>query len=235
MAGTVAAALLPDPRFRSNTAAPGNSDLQDQNVYSALVVAHGGGGTQQIFSVPIGGAIPSMTGSAATANKHQTVYSLATTNIEKAGEFGNTLGDASVRAIGMQLEPAAIVLGTGAPRSFGATQFETADCMSKLTFEFKVGGKRQNSGAFSMYPEFGGLTGSVSTTGNAATASIAGNGAPGSMRRLKYPILIGRTDTVAAIFGTSNGSTLAFSNTANDGQPCLLWVNLHCTLAGDIR
>jgi hypothetical protein len=238
MAATqVAAALIPDARFRSSTAMPGQSDMRDENVYSAIVLQNTGVGPQTIFTAPIGQSIPTIGGSTAPLQTWQTKYSLGTTNITKAGELGNALGDASVRAIGMMLEPAAYVPNTGAARAYGATQFELADITSKLAFEFKIGGKRQNSGGFHMYPTYGGPMGGISTTGNATTVAIANNGAPGSLRRLKFPILVARVDQLEAIFSTNNGSSLAFNtvSAASDGQPVLLWVNLHSSLAGDVR
>ena len=236
-AAPVAAALIPDARFRSSTAMPGQSDMRDENVYSSVVLQNTGVGPQTIFTAPIGQTIPTLGGATAPLQTWQQKYSLGTTNITKAGELGNALGDASVRAIGMMLEPAAITLNTGVPRAYGATQFELSDITSKLAFEFKVGGKRQNSGGIHMYPSYGGPTGGISTTGNAATASVVTNGSAGSMRRLKFPILIARVDQLEAIFSTNNGSSLAFNSVsaASDGQPCLLWVNLHSSLAGDVR
>jgi len=238
MAGTMQA-IVPAPTFRSPTAVAGESDLLDQNIYSAIVVSNGGSGTQRVFAVASGGAIPGLLGAAgATPNVWQQTYSDLTTNLTKPGELGSAIGEGSVRAIGISFEAAAYTLGTGAPRTFGMTQFEVADCLSKLSFEFQVGQKRQIVGPVSAYPGFGGVGGSISTTGNAATAGIATNGQLGSGRRLKYPIEVARTDTIAGIFTTGNGSTLAFSNvgsSSGNGQPSLIWVNLLTTVAGDVR
>ena len=236
-AAQVAAALVPDARFRSSTAMPGQSDMRDENVYSSVVLQSTGTGPQTIFTAPIGQTIPTIGGSTAPLQSWQLKYALGTTNLSKAGELGNALGDASVRAIGMMFEQAAFISTTGKARSYGATQFEVADCTSKLAFEFKIGGKRQNSGGVHMYPSYGGPTGSIASTGNSETSGIVNNGAPGSLRRLKFPILIARVDQVEAIFSTNNGAALAFNadSLASDGQPTLLWVNLHTSLAGDVR
>src|ERR1700682_3618374 len=95
--------IVPDARFRSPTAVAGKSDFRDEHVYSAIVVAHGGEGIQKVFTLPQGQAIPELKGSAitATANAHQLTFTEATTNMNKAGELGSAIGDASIRAIGV--------------------------------------------------------------------------------------------------------------------------------------
>jgi hypothetical protein len=148
--------LLPDARFRSPTAVDDKSDLRDENVYSALVVQHSGAGQQSVFTVPKGQSIPTLNGSVtATANAHQTKYTDLTTNLTKAGELGSGLGDGSIRAIGITMEQAAYTTATGAPRSFGATQFEVADVLAKCFFQLKVGGKQQVSGPILRLPVLG--------------------------------------------------------------------------------
>lgn len=233
----MAQALFPDARFRSPTAVAGQSDLRDENVYSAIVLQHGGSGVQKIFTAPAGQSIPTMAGSSQTApvQVHQQKYSDLTTNLAKAGELGSALGDAAVRAVGITIEVAAYTQNTGIQRAFGATQFEVADILSKMSFEFKIGGKRQIIGAFNMFPAYGGASGSTSTTGNAATTSMAGNGWPGMLRRLKFPIMVARNDQLEGVLTAGNGVALAFSSTTADGQPCLAWVNLHSSIKGDVR
>ena len=233
-------AIVPAPTFRSPTAVDDESDLLDENIYSSILVANGGTGTQRAFAVATGGAIPQMIGSTAspTGNPWQITYSDLTTNLTKPGELGSAIGEGAVRAIGIVLEQASFTFGTGAPRTWGMTQFEVADVLSKLSFEFKVGAKRQIVGPVHAFPGFGGVSGAISTTGNAATASVAANGMIGSGRRLKYPIEVARTDTLEGIFTTGNGATLAFSQTgtaAGNGQPSLIWVNMLTTVAGDVR
>lgn len=228
--------LLPDARFRSPTAVDGKSDLRDENVYSALVVQHSGSGQQSVFTVPKGQSIPTLNGTVtATANAHQTKYTDLTTNLTKAGELGSGLGDASIRAIGITIEQAATTIATGLPRAFGATQFEVADILAKCFFQLKVGGKTQVTGPAFAFPASGGAMGSVGTSANAATASISNNGMPGSMRRMKVPILVARNDTIEGVFGIAGGASLAFSATGSDGQPCLVWFNLYALIKGDVR
>jgi hypothetical protein len=241
MAGT--AMVFADARFRSPTAVQNTSDVRDENVYSSVVLQHGGSGVQQLFTVASGGTIPRFTGSAATApaQVHQQAYSDLTTNLAKSGELGSAFGEATIRAIGACLEVAAVNQGAstaasaGQARIFGATQWEVADVLSKVAFEFKIGGKRQIIGALNMFPAYGGVTGAISTTGTAASASIASNGWVGSLRRLKAPILCARNDQIQGTLSSGNGSALSFSNTAADGQPTLLWINLHTSIKGDVR
>jgi len=232
-------AIVPAPTFRSPTAVENESDLLDQNIYSAFLVANGGNGTQRVFSVATGGSIPQMLGSTvAPTNAWQLSYSDLTTNLTKPGELGSAIGEGAVRAIGITFEQAGITPATGAQTSYGMAQYEVADALRKLSFEFQIGQKRQIVGAVHMFPGFGGVGGSVSTTGNAQTASIAVNGMLGSGRRLKYPIEVARTDTIAGIFTCGAGSSLLFSNTtttAGNGCPSLIWVNLLTTVAGDVR
>jgi len=239
-------AIFPDPRFRSPTAQAGVSDFRDENVYSAVVLQTGGSGVTKIFVSPAGQSIPSLAGAtvATPAQLHQQKYSDLTTNLAKAGELGSALGEAEVRAIGVVIEQAAYAVNAGggsgaagSARAFGATQFEVADILSKVSLEFKVGGKRQIIGAINMFPAYGGASGSVATTGNAVASGIATNGWPGTLRRLKFPIAIARNDQIECAIATGNGVALAFNTitAGTDGQPSLCWVNLHASISGDVR
>lgn len=233
--------ILPAPTERSATAVPGVSDVNDQNVYSALVVQNTGTGQQIVFTVPKGQAIPTMNGtSTATTQAHQRLYSDLTTNLTQAGQFGAALGDGSIRTIGITVEQAAYNTSgvtAGAQRSYGATEFEMADIASKCSFELKVGGKRQIIGPAFTYPNLGAVQGALSTTGNASTAAIANMG--GAPRRLKVPIPVQRTDVLEGVFAVATGASLAFSTAPGDvsgqGQPCLVWFILHTSLASDAR
>jgi len=229
--------LVPTPVFRSPTAMGGKSDFRDEMVYSALLLQHGGAGQQKLFTIPQGQQIPFLRGAGitASANAHQTTYTETTTNLGKAGELGSGIGDAAIRAIGITIETAAVTLATGVPRAFGATQFEVSDILAKSFVQLKVGNKPQITGPVWGFPAAGGAMGSISTTGNAATASIASNGWVGSLRRLKIPIPVARNDALEAVYGVAGGASLAFSNTATDGQPCLLWIMTYCNVGGDVR
>lgn len=228
--------LLPDSRFRSGTAVDDKADIRDENIYSALVVAHGGSGVQKVFTVPQGQQIPALGSgtNVVTRLPHQSAYTELTTNLTKAGELGSSIGDASIRAIGITVEAAAYTAASGATRNFGATPFELSDLLSKTFFQLKIAGKLQVSGALHMFPASGGMFGSISTTGTGATVGIASNGYPGSLRRLKMPILVQRTDTIEGVFGVAGGASLAFADTSG-GQPSLLWFNLQSNVKGDVR
>lgn len=220
-------ALFPDARFRSPTAVEGKADIRDENVYSAIKLAHGGGGEAKLFTVPQGQSILALGGSSAdpptgSGTAHQSKHTDLSTNLTKAGEIGPTIGDVSIRAISLQIEQAAFTQSTGVARAYGATQFEVADCLARLSCEVKLGGKRQIIGPVWSYPCQGGVVGAVSTSGNAATASMVTNGVPGTLRRLKFPIPMARIDALEVIVKTAGTSTLAFSTTSGDGQPCLL-------------
>lgn len=226
--------LLPAATMRSPTAVEGKSDIRDENVYSALVVQHSGTGTQRVFTVPQGQTIPKMNGSStASTQAHHGTYSELTTNLTKAGEFGSSLGDGSVRGLGVTVEQAAYTLSTSAPRAFGATQFELADLLAKTYFELRIGGKRQIIGPSFLFPALGAAEGSIAATGSAQTPSIANIG--GRHRFLKVPVPIARTDTLEGVFGVGTGASLAFSTTTGEGQPFLIWFVLYTTVKGDVR
>jgi hypothetical protein len=236
----MAGIMLPDARFRSPTAVEGKSDLRDEYVYSAIVVQSTATGVQKVFTVPQGQAIPKMSGSSTvTTQTHQQTYSETTTNLTKAGELGSSIGDASIRGIGINFEAAAYTPATGVQRAFGATQFEVADINAKCFFQLKIAGKQQTQAPVFAYPAVGGLYGSIGSTGNAATVSAVSNGLPGASRALKLPILVARNDTLEGVFGVSSGAALAFSTGTGDvssqGQPLIIWFVLKCLVSGDVR
>jgi len=229
--------VYPSPRYRSVTAATGIGDAHDGMVYSAAVLAHLGQGLAKLFSVQFGQAIPELKGSAitATANVWQATYTLTTTNLDRPSQLGDNLGDAAIRGIGITIENAATTLTTGVQRLFGASQFEVADITEKCAGEFKIGSKPQMQGPLWSYPQYGGMAGSISTTGNAATASIAMNGAIPIGREFRTPMMLGRYDSLVYELSVANGATLAFSNTGTDGQPTLVWCLLLVDFMTDVR
>jgi hypothetical protein len=225
-------ALLPfSPQ--SPTGIEGIRGIRDENIYSSGCLQHGGAGAMTLFTVPQGQPIPFLRGAVvASVNNHQLLYSLTTTNFVKAGEPGS-LGDIAIRSIECVLEQAAVTFATGLPRAFGATQFEVADVLSKLNMEFKVATKKRMEGPIFSFPTNSGATGSIGTSANLTTVSMANNGSS-SPRMLKIPIPCARADTIQAIISVAGGSALAFSTgAAADGQPTLLWIMLRCTTASD--
>lgn len=230
--------LFPDASLRSPTAVAGRSDLRDENVVSAAVVQHGGAGTIQLFTVSRGQPIPTLAGSGITAPTagHLTKYSELTTSITQNGQLGSALGEGSVRAIGIDIENAYVTASTGALNtSYGAGQQEVSEILNKCWFRLSIGGKKQIECGVRHLPAAGGQFGAISSTANATTVSVTGNGYPGSMRRLKIPILIARTDTVVGDLGVAGGDSLVFSTTTGTGQPTLVWVVLATALKGDAR
>jgi len=229
--------VYPNPRYRSVTAATGIGDAHDGMVYSAGTLAHLGQGQLKLFSVQFGQSIQELkgTGITATANVWQSTYTLTTTNLDRPSQLGDNLGDASLRGIGVTIENAAYTSATGAQRAFGATQFEVADILSKCSGEFKIGSKPQMQGPLWGYPQYGGESGSIATTGNAVTTSIASNGGIPIGREFRTPMMLGRYDSLVFELTVANGATLAFSTTTADGQPTLVWCLLLVDFMTDVR
>jgi len=228
--------LLPDSSQRSPTAVPAKSDMRDDNVYSAIVLQHGGQGAQSIFTNPRGQAIPRLNGSAITVptSGHQVTYTEVTTNISQAGQLGAAIGDASFIGFGATIESAYYTSSTGALNTYGAGQQETAEILAKVFFQMKVAGKQQIQGPLYTFPAMGAQVGTISTTANAATVSTGNNGW-GQMRRLKLPILVARQDTLEGIVGVAGGDALTFSVTSGIGQPTLVTMVIRALVAGDAR
>src|SRR5260221_13054440 len=189
--------LLPDARFRSPTAVDGKADMRDENIYSSLVVGHGGAGQQKVFTVPQGQAIPRIVGAGiAPTSAHLLTHSELTTNLTKAGEAGSAIGDFSVRAIGITFENAwydGAGSDAGTTNAYGFGQEEVNEVLSNTFFQFKIAGKKQIEGATFMFPASGAAFGGVQTTGTGITVSQVNNGWPGALRRLKLPILVGNS------------------------------------------
>lgn len=227
---------FPDASLRSPTAVPGRSDIRDMHIYSAVVAQHGAAGNQTIFGVTRGQPIPRLNGAGITVptSAHQVNYTELTTNILQSGQLGSSIGEASIRGLGVDIENAYSSVA-GVLNTYGGGQQEIYEILGKMFLQFKVGGKLQNEGPLRYYPAAGGPTGSVSTTGNNATVSSLSNGLPATYRRLKAPILVARTDTVEATIGVSGGDALVFSVTTGIGQPVLIWVNLLSATKGDAR
>lgn len=230
--------VYPSPRYRSVTAVEGYADAHDGMVYSAALLQHGGAPAPlKLFSVQFGQSVVNSKGSgvSASTNAWQTTYTLTTTNLDRPSQMGDNLGDAAIRAIGITLETASVTLTTGAPRAWGATQFEVTDILSKCAGEFKIGTKPQFQAPIWGYPQLGGAAGSISTTGNAQTASIASNGSIPIGREFRTPMLLGRYDSLVMELSIASGATLAFSTTTGEGQPTLVWCALLVDFLSDVR
>lgn len=239
---------LPGPSFRSPTALAGQGDYRDIFVYSSIVAAYGGTGTQRAFTAGIGQAIPAMKGSSITlAAVHHLTHSKLTTNLSKSGEVGADNGDVAVRSIGIQIEPAPIKGTTAAQWTavgyddYGATPQDVAEFCNKVSFELKVGGKAQITGPVTLFPGLGGMVGgvSLSTTANNVNRALGlmanGSVISGGKKFYKFPISIARNDVLVGEFEAANGSTLGFVYTSGAGQETLVTVVLGCLTRGDVR
>lgn len=221
---------------RSATAVSGVTDRRDENIYSAAVLQSTGGGPVSMFTVPKGGAIPALQGTVtATANAWQTKYSDTTTNLEKAGELGDGIGDAAIRGIALHLEPNG-VLANATVTAYGAGQLEQADCERKLSFELRVSKKPMFKAPYFALPSVGGaLVSNLGATAATTSLSTATNGRPGAIRRLITHIMVSRRDTLEGVIATGNSSVLLFRSSASDGIPTLLWCILPASVRGDAR
>ncbi len=231
----MAKALIPGAKFRSPTALQGQSDIRDDLIYSSIIICHGGGSTQKAFTVPQGQAIPTMAGAGiAPTQAHHLVHTELSTNMEKAGELGASIGDAAVRSIGLNLE-AAWPSGAGF-NTYGASPREVTEFVNKTYFQFKIGGKVMTQGPAGMFPSVGGVQAQVSTTQNVSTIGFAQNGSPlQGGRKLRIPIQIARTDVVVGLFGLANGATYSFTVQAGVGQETMVTCVLGALVRGDVR
>jgi len=227
--------LFPDPRFRSPTAVSGKSGGRDENIYSSIVVGSGGAGTQKLFTVPEGQAIPRLVGAGiAPTAQHLLNHTKLTTNLGKAGEVGSAIGELSIRSIGIGFEQG-YYTPEGVLNTYGFGQQEAAEVMAKTFMIFRISGTKQIEGPTNFFPAPGALFGAVSTTVNNSSVNFLNNGWPGGGRRLKVFLPAARTDQIEVEFGTGGGVTLTFSVTTGVGQSSLVWCNLWCGVMADAR
>lgn len=221
---------------RSATAVPGTTDKRDENIYSAALLQYSGSGSVSLFTVPKGQAIPFLRGtSSASTNAWQVTHGDHTTNLEKAGELGDGIGDAGIRGISLNVEQAGSLPAAGTLDSYGATAYELMDLQRKCSFEFRVSKKPMFKSPFFAFPAVGGVSGAVSSTVNATVRDISTNGSPGRVRRLMTHIMASRRDTLEGLFQVVGGATLLFRSSSSDGIPSLLWCVLPSTIRGDAR
>lgn len=219
---------------RPATAFPGVGDDHDDNVYSAVVMAHGGVTQQTIFIAGQGAPIPQITSTAITAANvpaHYQNYAPVTTMIQQSGMLGNVVGDFSVRAIGVTIDQAAVT--GGVPRVYGATPFEVIDICSKVRIEVKLSGKRRILGPLWTFPQLGGAMGFT----NQNASSLVGNGLFATGRRIATRFEIARNDTLTV--EVTPDAALAFSDVsfagAHAGQASLVWVLMVGSARSDVR
>lgn len=225
---------------RSATAASGISDIRDENLYSAVVLQDGGAGPISFFTVPKGQQIPALRGATtqATPNAWQQIHGDHTTNLEKAGELGDGIGDAGIRGITLHLEAASLENGeTVAISSYGTTQLEIAELQRKTSFELKISKKPMFKSPFFAFPTVGGVVGTVSTS-TASMVDISTNGNPGAIRRLVRAIMASRRDTLEGVLTVAGGTSLSFrtaGSVSDPGNPSLCWCVLPSNIRGDVR
>lgn len=234
---------------RSATAASGISDIRDENLYSAVLLQNGGAGPISFFTVPKGQAIPALKGSTSsvTTNAWQLIHGDHTTNLEKAGELGDGIGDAGIRGITLHLEGSAVKQVSAdvpARTAYGATNLEIAELQRKSSFELKVSKKPMFKSPFFAFPTVGGTVGSIAQNGTAAATilnDVSTNGNPGSIRRLVRAIMASRRDTLEGVLTVAGSSTLLFRDNAGtvdvptQGSPLLCWCVLPSNIRGDVR
>jgi hypothetical protein len=214
---------------------PGVGDEHDDNIFSSLVMAHGGIGTQTIFLAGQGSPIPQLSGTAITAANlpaHYQTYTPLTTVIQQAGQIGNTIGDFSARAIGVTIDATA-VNAAGAGRTWGATPFEVVDICSKVRLEVKLATKRRLLSPLWACPQLGGPMGFSVATGQ----SFVQNSLFATGRRLASRFDIARNDTLTV--DVTADAALAFSDTSfattHTGQATLVWVMMIGSARSDVR
>jgi hypothetical protein len=225
-----------------------DTDYRHDLVYSSLVLASGATGTQSMFTVPKGQAIPNLRGAAIVTAAWPADYLLhsdLTTNLQKAGELGNGVGDIAIRGIGLNLAqatPTIDAVGAAAGyATYGATPTETNEIAHRCFFQLKLGQKTQTQGPVTVFPAVGGVTGSmgVSQTTNLNDTKLRGFAINGSLsgvgRRIRVPISVAKNDTLEGVIGTANGAALAFSVAISPGQPVLITCILDCAVFGEVR
>lgn len=219
---------------RPSTALPGVGDDHDDNVYSAVVLAHGGVSQQIIFIAGQGSPIPQITGGVITAANlpaHYIQYTPQTTMIQQSGQLGNVIGDFSARALGVTIDQCQVLAGVN--RVWGATPAEVIDILSKVRIEVKLSGKRRILGPVWTFPQLGGAMG----FSNVQASSLVGNGFFATGRRIATRFEIARNDTLTV--EVTPDAALAFSDTVftttHTGQATLMWVLFVGSARSDVR
>lgn len=235
----------------SSTAVRGVVDERDEDLYSSGVMQHGAASDLVIFKQPIGGPIPRTAGNGVLAplNPWQQVHSNATTNLDKAGELGDSIGDVKIRAIHVSAEQAQILPTTAAyPATtiseanivtYGASGYELAQLADKVSVELKVSKKPYFMTPFGNLPSIGAPVPFNSGTYSAnVVRGSAVNSAHGLIRKLAQWVACSRRDSLQVTFGFANGFALLgriAGSATNDGTPFLVRATLPSWVNGDAR
>lgn len=248
MAGTVPS-YRPGPR--SSTAVPGVVDDRDEDLYSSGVMQDGAQSDLVLFKAPIGQQIPRVAGQGVVAplNAWQQTHSNATTNLDKAGELGDSIGDVKIRGIHLSPEQAPITPSTGAypsvaiaegdARTWGASGYELAQIADLCAVELKVSKKPYFMTTFKNLPSIGAPV--PFATGTYAAGNTRGqavNSSHGLIRKLGNWVACGRRDSLQVTVSFANGFALdarVEGSDVNDGTPFLVECVLPAWVNGDAR
>lgn len=230
---------------RSSTAVQGVQDKRDENLYSSGVLQDGAQGQITLFTVPKGGQIPRLAGAAVIApvNVWQQQHSDATTNLDKAGELGDGIGDALIRGIAMSCEQAVIDPTDALYSDYGASDYELSQVANHAAVELKVSKKPYFKAPMHTLPAFGGVQGFIAAAFAVATTftrSLVTNGANGAnaIRRIGNFIAADRRDTLEVNVNLATGFVLAgrvAGGAESDGTPFLIQCTLPAFIDGDAR
>lgn len=228
--------IVPSPDFRSPAAAPDQSGMRDDQVYSAVCVGNGATGSVNAFAQGQGGQIQSI-GSTTNQQAFQKTFSLATTNLSQSGVVGSNIGDIGIREIGLNVQPAfyKVAANVTAQSLYGAGPQEVTEILNKMSYQLNLINKPMQQGPLFAFPAVGGPTGgyAVSMFAAAAATNLVGlqtNGTPGRPRKLEVVLVLARIDTIQAIFTVAGGDSLTFSADC----PSLIWNTFLCNVAADL-
>lgn len=239
------------PGPRSSTAVPGVVDDRDEDLYSSGCIQDGAQSDLVLFKNPIGQQIPRVAGQGVVAplNSWQQTQSSATTNLDKAGELGDSIGDVKIRAIHMSPEQAPITPSTGAypavtiseadVRTWGASGYELQQLADLTSVELKVSKKPYFMTTFKNLPSIGAPV--PFATGTFAAGNIRGsavNSSHGLVRKLGNWVACGRRDSLQVTVSFANGFAIdgrVEGSTTNDGTPFLVQCVLPAWVNGDAR
>lgn len=249
MAGRIVPSYRPGPR--SSTAVPDVVDDRDEDLYSSGVIQDGAQSDLVLFKNPIGQQIPRVAGQGVVAplNSWQQTHSNPTTNLDKAGELGDSIGDVKIRAIHLSPEQAPITPSTGAypavaiaegnVRTWGASGYELQQLADLTAVELKVSKKPYFMSTFKNLPSIGApvpFGAGTFAAGNYRGQAV--NSSHGLVRKLGNWIACSRRDSLQVNISFANGFAMAgrvAGSETNDGTPFLVQCVIPAWVNGDAR
>ena len=231
---------------RSSTAVQGVVDERDEDLYSSGCLQDGASADLVMFKQPIGGPIPRVSGTGVLGpqNTWQQTHSQATTNLDKAGELGDSIGDVRIRGIHIsaeaaEIEPAAGTYPVSGALTWGASGYELQQLADRTSVELKVSKKPYFMTPFGNLPSIGAPVPFNSGTYAAGTVrGSAVNSAHGLIRKLLAFVACGRRDSIQVTLAFANGFALdgrVEGSSTNDGTPFLVRPTLPAWINGDAR